>query len=306
MGLIREELWKLRLKDARKSIIAALPEKTYTRQAIETVLVEERDEWRFPRTLHSEYFLDYLVRSKIMQRHLFTKEGDAGSATYSKEMTLFAKPEATDFDIALGLRGKSFFSHLSAAYIHGLTNLVPKVFYTNREQAPKGPAGTSEADLKQDAVDGAFAKPARKTGLVYTDERIRVVLLAGMFTDQLDVVEANLTEAEEAYLTTSLERTLIDCTVRPAHAGGIHEVLGMYEAARERLSVRRMHKLLEQFAFVYPYRQAVGFMLERAGYPKKQQALFETPSFNIDFYLEYAMPETEFSSRWRLHYPRGF
>ncbi len=305
-GLKKEQLWNLRLRDARREIVAALPERAYSRSAIESVLSDNREAWRFPRTLHSDYFLEYLTRTKLFKRLLFTRIGEEPSASYSGEMTLFVTPDASRFDIALGLRNGSFLSHLSAAYLHGLTNLLPSVFYTNKEQAPKKTSRTRETELVQEAVDRAFAKPARSTGLSYSDGEVRVILLNGMFTDELDVHEVTSAEEGRMYRATSLERTLIDCTVRPAHAGGIHEVLAMYEAARERISLRRLRKLLDDLAFIYPYRQAVGFLLERAGYTRKQTDLFAHPNFTLNFYLDYAIPEAEFSSTWRLHYPRGF
>lgn len=306
MRVPKEERWKLRLQDARRDISSLLTETIYAPQTLEALLSQHREEWRFPRTLHSEFFLDYLVRTRLLQKHIFTRVGEKELVSYPEEITLFAKPDASDFDIALGMRSRSHLSHLSAAYLHGLTDLVPRIVYTNREQTPKGNRSTTGGVLKQEAVDRAFSKPERATGYAYTDERVQVVLLNGMFTNRLDVYDAPFGENGRLYPSTSLERTLIDCVVRPNHAGGIHEVLSMYEAARERVSVRRLRKVLDDLAYTYPYRQAIGFMLERAGVDSKQLRAFEHPSFEIDFYLDYEMSETEYSSRWRLKYPKGF
>ena len=66
---------------------------------------------------------------------------------------------------------------------------------------------------------------------------------------------------------TNLERTLIDITVRPPYAGGIrNEVLQAYRAARDRASVDRLMSILDELSYVYPYHQAVGFLMEAAGY----------------------------------------
>src|SRR5690606_15410578 len=126
------------------------------------------------------------------------------------EVVLYATTDAHDVDVAMGLRTNSYLSHLSAAYVHGLTNLIPRVYYTNKEQAPK--AARPQAALTQNAVTSAFAKAERSTGLEYTDGRIAVVLLAGKATNRLEVFDTPFPGEQREYPTTSLERTLIDCT----------------------------------------------------------------------------------------------
>lgn len=303
MGLMRDAVWNLRLKDARAAILAALAEKTYSQRDLETLLAAHRDEWRFPTTLSAEYFVEHLLKIKILRRHQFVRRSDTAAASYPNEVVLYATADAHDVDLAMGLRGNSYLSHLSAAYVHGLTNLVPRVYYTNREQAPK--AARAQAVLTQDAVARAFSKAERATGFEYTDQRIAVVLLAGKSTNRLEVFNTPFPGEMGQYATTSLERTLIDCTVRPAHAGGVDELPGMYAAAKARVSVRRLSKVLDELNFIYPYRQAVGFLMDRAGYSESQLSLFERQPFTLDFYLDFAMQDTDYSSRWRLYYPKG-
>ena len=71
---------------------------------------------------------------------------------------------------------------------------------------------------------------------------------------------------------TSLERTLIDATVRPGYAGGVATVLEAYRRASEALTVSRLIDTLRKLDYVYPYHQAIGFYMERAGFPTKQLA----------------------------------
>lgn len=58
---------------------------------------------------------------------------------------------------------------------------------------------------------------------------------------------------------TSLERTLLDATVRPGYAGGVANVLEAYRRAREDLNVSRLINTLGELDHVYPYHQAIGF-----------------------------------------------
>ncbi|MFC4275817.1 hypothetical protein [Achromobacter aloeverae] len=65
---------------------------------------------------------------------------------------------------------------------------------------------------------------------------------------------------------TNLERTLIDITVHPAYAGGVFEVLNAFQLAKEQVSVDALAAMMKVIGHTYPYHQAIGFYVERAGY----------------------------------------
>ena len=103
-----------------------------------------------------------------------------------------------------------------------------------------------------------------------------------------------------------IERTLIDITVRPVHSGGVTEVLKAFELAREKVSVNRLAVMLKKLAFIYPYHQAVGFYLERAGYrPFVDRSCFKEMPREFDFYLEHGMKAKEYVKEWNLFIPKG-
>jgi len=111
--------------------------------------------------------------------------------------------------------------------------------------------------------------------------------------------------AGELLDATKLERTLVDVAVRPVYAGGVHKVLEAYRAARERISVNLLMATLKNLGHLYPYHQAIGFYLERAGYDERALDLARRPGLEFDFYLAHGMKDTEFSTDWRLTHPRG-
>jgi predicted transcriptional regulator of viral defense system len=105
---------------------------------------------------------------------------------------------------------------------------------------------------------------------------------------------------------TDVERTLIDVTVRPVYAGGPFEVLKAYKVARPKVSVNKLAATLKKLDYIYPYHQAIGFYLERAGvYTESSIALLRKFDFKYDFYLTHQIKEKAYSERWRLYFPKG-
>ena len=206
---------------------------------------------------------------------------------------------ATAFEVALSLRGGSYLSHASAVFLHGLTEQLPLRIYVNREQSPKP---EPEDGLTQEALTRAFSRPGRETTYVLSGPGYEVVLLSGKWTANLEVSTLSGIQGE-ALMVTKLERTLIDITVRPTYAGGVYQVLEAYRAAKDRVSVGVLLATLKKLNYLYPYHQAIGFYMERAGYSEQVLRRVEELGAELDFYLAHALSSRAYSKRWRLHHP---
>ena len=57
--------------------------------------------------------------------------------------------------------------------------------------------------------------------------------------------------------------------------------------------------------FIYPYHQAIGFYLQKAGYSENQYNLFKRNGFEFKFYLTYNILNKEYSNDWNLYFPKG-
>lgn len=212
----------------------------------------------------------------------------------------------------LGLVKSGYYSHYTALRIHGLTEQVPKTVYLSREKH-RGESSRREAPplYQQETIDLAFQRPPRMSNNLgeLQEEGVRVMLLETAYHEELGVStgEVNFGGARPLRLRyTSLERTMIDIVVRPFYAGGVFEVAKAFEKAKDQLSVNAMRAMLKQLLLGYPYHQAIGYYLERAGYRASQVALFRREPMERDFYLTHSMGRTTYSSRWRLHVPEGF
>lgn len=285
-----------RLQLAKPQIVEffdALDRKVFRSSELTQMIKDKRLQWRLPQTLDARQFIDFLAKEAKLQRIELHSD-------FRKEVR-FAWGRPSPFEVALAIKPKSYLSHGTAVFIHGLTEQLPKTIYVNAEQSPK-PASTG--GLAQQAIDRAFSHTQRASNLIYTFDSVQAVLLSGKFTNRLEVAKIAAPDGPTVEVT-KLERTLIDCVVRPSYAGGVHQVLVAFKNAKNRISVNTLLATLKKLDYVYPYHQAIGFYMERAGYDETRIAYVRKIPRHFDFYLAHDIGKKAFNESWRLWYPEG-
>jgi hypothetical protein len=286
-----------RLIVAKESILSTFSKtqkRVYSKEQLATVLDQYRRTWHLRDHTTSAEFISFLID------HGNLRICELRSDQYGRKITRYSWGQASALELAASINARGYLSHSTAADLHGLIRLSAKIIYLNIEQSAKL---SNDGTLTQDGIDRAFSGKQRLSNLIYTCAGTSVIIISGKNTNRLGVEEFTGAKSELLQIT-NLERTLIDITVRPAYAGGTSQVLKAYRTAKNQISVDRLVATLKKLDYLYPYHQAIGFLMQKAGYPEKSCAKLRTPGLTHDFYLTHGLHEPEYSKDWRVYYPK--
>ena len=263
---------------------------------IAKLLSEQSPGWRLAKSTTTNEFIDFLAKNGLERLAFAFPNGPE---------TLYVWGQVPLLEAVLYLNKRSYFSHYTAMQWHGLTEQLPKVLYISHER----PREVQASELDQEAIDAAFKRPPRVSKNTADLKGRRIILINSAFSDEKGVISQEVLRGSPEAATvrmTNLERTLIDAAVRPFYSGGTHEVGKAFQLAHGRVSVNTLCAMLKQLGYAYPYHQAIGYYMERAGYSGSQLDLLRRFPQRFDFYLTHEMVETTYVEAWRLFVPKGF
>jgi hypothetical protein len=282
-----------RAQQAIFSQMDSLPRKAFLLRDLRTILDTNRFSWRLPAYFSVADFIRFLKTGQLTEVELKSDQ-------YSNR-TLYAWGNPSVYQVATAIHPEAYVCHLTAVFLHGLTEQIPATVYVNREQSEKPTSGSS---LTQEAIDRAFSNAPRVSNYVFSLGDTRICIVSGKRTGGLEVGSL-ATPQGDTVPGTKLERTLIDIAVRPQYAGGVYQVLSAYRAARGKASSNTLLATLSRLKYTYPYHQAIGFYMWKAGFSSSALELMKTPGMQYDFYLANRIPEKAYVPEWRLFVPKG-
>jgi len=260
---------------------------------MESLFVDKAEEWNLPPSMTQQTFVQMLLRrTKLRELRL-------PSPTYSSLLRYGWGKNISPISIAVSIKDDAFFSHGSAMWIHGLGKDDKNIFI-NSEQSEKP---RNSGQLTQDAIHRAFQNQQRRSKRIYKYQRTTITVLNGKHTGRIDV-GSSTSPSGHTLDVTSLERTLVDITVRPGYSGDVPGVLQAFRLAKNRISVRKLITLLDKFDYTYPYHQSIGFYLKHAAYGDADQLLAKRDGLKFDFYLSHGLKDPAFDLDWKVFFPR--
>jgi len=269
-------------------------ERVFSQADLAAIFNSLRFQWNLPRSMNPQTFIQMLLRRTEMRQVSLT------STEYAPLLRYVWGQNVAPVLVALSAKPKAFCSHESAMWIHRLGGDERHIF-VNSEQSEKPP---NPGVLTQEGIDRAFRNEQRRSKLVYSYEGATIVVLNGKNSGRLEVESAK-TPSGEQVAVTSLERTLVDITVRPAYAGGISNVLVSFDRARQRASPKRILHILRTLDYKYPFHQAIGFYMKRSGYAKADQDLVRELGTEFNFYLGHGIKDPMFDEEFKVFFPKS-
>lgn len=262
----------------------------YLRRDLHRLFRANRDNWHLPYSLTAGPFIKFLVEQA--QLHEIALD-----SPYAR-LIRFIYGDVSPFAVALSIDSSAYLSHGSAALLHGLIDDTQMVVYLNKEQSEKPQA---DGEITQDGIDRAFQRPQRRSKNVFQYGEYGITMISGKNTDRLGVEDLKGPNGEWLK-AASLERTLIDIAVRPGYSGGVDNVLVAYKRAASKTSLEVLYRILRHLDYKYPYHQAIGFYLSKAGFSDSQLSPLLTLGTRFKFYLDYDLSKSKLDEKWNVFY----
>lgn len=270
--------------------------RAYSTSDLQNIFYTNQQEWKLSTRTTYKKFVKFLTK----KGKLFSVKKLVHIETGSEKF-IYLMINGNTYDIACAIKKKGYLSYLTALVIHELTLQIPKTIYISEEIHK---VSQKKNIIEQKGIDLAFSKEQRTTTNIYRDEaeNIRFALIEKQSNNiNIGIIKDN----SFLYPVSNIERTLIDCVVRPQYSGGIFSVLEAFRIAINIVDTDKINLYLDQLNYSYPYHQLIGFYLDKAGCDRNRLLPFLNKVSSLNFYMTYNLTNKTLDPKWKIYYPFG-
>ncbi len=282
----------LELKKAAGDFFTQDKKRVYAPSEIKTIMVEFKKTLKLPKRSTT----DQMIHALNTSNKLKLIELSFPAKTYKR----YTWGKRSIYEILLSIDPAAYYSHLSALNFHKLSGQNSSDIYLNVEQAKKPKYNNR---LEQQNITKAFSRKQRVTKNTTYYQQNQIYLLNGMNTDKMGIIKMRGPKKEDIYVT-NIERTLIDIAVRPYYSGGVSNVLNAYRKVIGKVNISNLVDMLKKLDYSYPYHQAIGFYIDKAGFKEASKIFSQKFPMDYDFFLTYQMDGPAYCKKWQIFYPK--
>ena len=217
--------------------------------------------------------------------------------------------DPTVFDIALGLRKKSYLTGYKLISLMGWTDYMPKVIHVNWVRGTLKQKRNDEID--NFVVQKTAFKPKHRSKIVFRYEDYDIILLSGQFfpVNHKHYFRTPRSLPLPNYSKVPIPEYLaLDALVNHHYFGGADTVWKLFIDHAQHLDLKVLRKFYKELNFTYPYANSIGYLLESAGVNRQELTHWENEiNKKIQFHLFMGDQERRIlNEKWNLYVPQRF
>lgn len=250
------------------------------------------------------YIINYIFEKNILSEVNF----EINKKTIS--LLTNSKTLITDDHIIYYLLSDLLLSHQTSAYFNNLTDDLGNTFFVNKfsKENPINCFNNKIKKLDQKSINKSFEKPMRKSSLIYNlsingnDNKIFFLNSrpnTKKYSNKIQKYNYNL-------FINSIEKTLLDITVRPSYLKDWKELIKIYRNSINKININKFIEVFKEANYIYPYHQSIGFLLESTGHSLDTYEYFYSLPKKNDFFIFYNsdLSKMDYNKKWKIYHPK--
>ncbi|MCP4134737.1 MAG: hypothetical protein GY754_27430 [bacterium] len=213
------------------------------------------------------------------------------------------------FDIALSLKKKSFLTGYLVFAFLGWTEYIPTIIHVNWK---RNLFKKTNSPIVNDVLQKVAFKPKKASRLRFKYNDYEIMILNGQvikkYKQQHFRLLSEIAELPDYTETYVEERLIIESLINYHYFGGADIVWDAGIDQFLNLDLDLMYKIYKELDLIYPYANAIGYWMEKAGVSQKYLRKWEKMiDYNMQFHMFMGDGERRvWNKKWNLYVSKRF